>query len=236
MATSSCGYTSIFPATESGTPQALPLPLPWDPVYKKHWHHFLFELNRHIQSKSKYASNFVSIGMAGPTSSSTEMILPNGIGLSKYTPLQLPNLPPGYVTASGIDALSAWNCLLANNYGAASSYLNSNRAFVEEWAAAIDMYGEVFSGITLVSVPGTVRLDFIDATSVPGCAISGISLPRAASLLGPFQSAAGVRRTRDQAARPQDCAAETAVLAHPPSRRSAPMPGDSENACRLADP
>jgi hypothetical protein len=49
----------------------------------------------------------------------------------------------------------AWNCLLGNAYGVSgnclsegygmtSSYINSDRAFVEEWAAAIDMFGEAF--------------------------------------------------------------------------------------------
>lgn len=35
-----------------------------------------------------------------------------------------------------------------------SDYTNSDRAFIEEWAAAIDMYGAIFTGVALVVTTG----------------------------------------------------------------------------------
>jgi hypothetical protein len=209
LPSSSCGYTNIFLETEGGTPTAKPLPLPWNATYKSLWRTFLIALNAHIASNP----NFVSIGVGGPTASSEEMILPNTIN-NPGSSLTLPNPPSGHSTASNISALSAWNCLLANNYGPTSPYLNSNRAFVEEWNAAIDMYGGIFSGITLTVSTGD-GLPFSDvpaATSppVPGCALSGISLPTSPSLSAPPPGFAPDCGT----SLPMDCAAETAVLAY----------------------
>ena len=145
----SCGYTKIFQETESGTPAYKRLPLPWNSVYKTSWQTFLYALEAQIGSEP----SFVSIAVAGPTASSAEIILPNG----KNQPATL---------SVGVDVFTAWNCLLGNNYGvsgsclsgsgygATSSYINSDRAFVEEWAAAIDMFGQIFSGVTLTVATG----------------------------------------------------------------------------------
>jgi hypothetical protein len=213
LPSSSCGYTDIFLETEGGTPTAKRLPLPWSPTYNSLWRTFLIKLNAHIASSSTNAANFVSIGVGGPTASSEEMILPNDIN-NPGSSLTLPNPPSGYTTASNISALSAWNCLLANTYGPTSPYLNSNRAFVEEWNAAIDMYGGIFSGIPLTVSTGDglpfPELPAATSPPVPGCALSGVSLPTGPSLSAPPPGFAPDCGT----SRPMDCAAETAVLAY----------------------
>ena len=147
---SECGYTDIFMETESGTPTPLPLPMPWNPTYKAEWSRFLAKLHEHI--KAENGENYVvSIAVAGPTASSAEMILPNGRGMNNPGTLTLPAsvVTPG--SKNSTTALAAWNCLTANHYGAmptsGASYLNADRAFIEEWAAAIDMFGEIFRGL-----------------------------------------------------------------------------------------
>lgn len=210
---SSCGYTTIFYRTESNPHVQMPLPLPWNPTYKNAWNEFLVALNNHIQSRPTYISDFVSIGVGGPTASSTEIILPNGNTNAADTnenanPLTLPNVPSS--NSATVTVYQAWNCLLGNNYGVpgnclsegydatTSSYLNSDRAFVEEWAAAIDMYGQIFSGVTLTVATGQGLPQF----SVPSDGSSPLLSPPPAF-------------TPDCSAAPtMDCAAETAILAY----------------------
>jgi hypothetical protein len=189
----SCGYTTIFQETESGTPSYMKLPLPWNPTYKSKWQAFLTALNGQIGP----VSTFVSIAVAGPTASSAEIILPNASKNNNSGTLTLPSIavPTGY-TAVGTDVLTAWNALLANNYGATSPYLNSDRAFVEEWAAAIDMFGQTFSGITLTLATGRGLPEF------PAAAGSPLLAPPPA-----FAPDCGTAPT-------MDCSAEAAILAY----------------------
>jgi len=128
---SACGKATFtgFSETAAGTE----LPLPWNSSYKSAWQTFLIAL------AARYGSNpaFVSIAVAGPTASSEEMILPaNG-----NTPLQSNGLLPN----------SMWSKLLAFHYPGMAAYQNTDQAFIEEWDNAIDMYGQVFSGVTLVA-------------------------------------------------------------------------------------
>ncbi len=108
------------------------LPLPWNPAYKAYWRAFLRELS------AKYGPRgaFVSIAVAGPTAMSAEIQLPR----------------------RG-DQLDRWGRLLSIAYRD-SSYQRSNRAIVEEWEAAIDDYGSIFSGVTLVATRGAGLLPF----------------------------------------------------------------------------
>ncbi len=187
----SCGYTNIFQETESGTPAYKPLPLPWNSVYKTSWQTFLYALEADIGSEP----SFVSIAVARPTASSAEIILPNG----KNQPATL---------SVGVDVFTAWNCLLGNNYGvsgsclsgsgygATSPYINSDRAFIEEWAAAIDMFGQIFSGVTLTVATGRGLPEF------PVAASSLLLVPPPA-----FAPDCGTSPT-------MDCSAETAILAY----------------------
>jgi hypothetical protein len=218
--TISCGYTSIFVQTEVASPGPAKLPLPWDTSYHALWKTFLQKLWSHI-NENNWQQDVVSVAVAGPTATSTEIILPNENDQRKYSPLQLPSPP----TNSNIDALSAWNCLLANNYGVKSSYLNSNRAFIEEWANAIDMFGEIFSELTLVVTTGNGLPNFNlvpdpakpGETSSSGCGLHGVKLPDLSAsansnLLKPhpaFESDCGTAPLR-----PMDCPAEVAILAY----------------------
>jgi hypothetical protein len=209
---SGCGYTGIFYDVEGikdvNEQKQKNFPLPWNDIYKTKWRSFLGFINY------RYGSNpdFVSIAVAGPTASSAEMILPNGdnpdLNRNASGTLQL-----GAMT--GISVYTAWNCLLGNNYGvtgdcitdpnsygtgtSASDYVNSNRAFIEEWAAAIDMYGQIFSGVTLV-------------------ATTGQGLPNFPNQTNPYFSKPPIAFAPDCGSPPppptMDCAAETAILAY----------------------
>jgi hypothetical protein len=211
----SCGYTYIFIQTEVSSPGPARLPLPWNKTYQDKWKEFTQHLWGYINEK-KWQQHVVSVAVAGPTATSSEIMLPNDV--SQSTGLQVALLPAGYATNSGIDFSSAWNCLLANNYGTDSSYLNSNRAFIEAWATAIDMFGEVFSEVTLVVTTANGLPEFEwGSTSVMGCNLTGIRLPTMATpgyakLFKPppgFEADCG-----PNPGRPMDCAAEAAILAY----------------------
>jgi len=151
---SNCGYTTIFWEVE-GVPQVQePFPLPWNPTYKNDWRRFLITLNAQLQSEPSNNA-LVSIEMAGPTASSTEMILPNAKDqgpLLEATGGFL-TLSPTYwgsdPTRPNLTVADAWDILLANSYGSGSNYYNTDKAFIEEWDRAIDIYSGIFSGITL---------------------------------------------------------------------------------------
>ncbi|MGP0089721.1 MAG: hypothetical protein ACLPKB_07150 [Xanthobacteraceae bacterium] len=203
----SCGYTDIFITPKFPGP----FPLPWNPTYKTFWNNFLTALNGYITSSSHptYVADFVSIAVAGPTYVSGEMILPQSFA-SK--PGQPPAPPAGYNPT--VTPISAWNCLLANNYGVTSTYLNSERAFIEEWAEAIDMFGGVFSGITLTVSTGNGLLHFPPGSggSQPGCGLA-VSAPSPNSPPPPpaFKADCAVS---PRPLFPADCAAEAAILAY----------------------
>jgi hypothetical protein len=149
-----------------------PLPLPWDAVYKSSWRTFLVAL------AARYGDNpaFVSIAIAGPTATSAEMILPT-IGTSPDT---------------CVSQIAMWKTLLGFQYPDDPSYQASDQAFVDAWNAAIDMYGEVFSGLTLVATTGD---------GLPNFSSSGFEVPAG--------FAADCGDPPDM-----DCAAETTILAH----------------------
>jgi hypothetical protein len=143
-----CGYTTLFWETEGAVPAQIPLPLPWNPTYKKDWNNFLLALKSRVD-KEPSSTAVVSIEIAGPTSSSTEMILPNNKNQKPYETGGFLVLPTGQKTIPNLTVADAWNLLLAINYGDGSPNYNSDGAFIQEWENAIDLYGEIFSGITL---------------------------------------------------------------------------------------
>ncbi|HYW41343.1 MAG TPA: hypothetical protein VE959_00720 [Bryobacteraceae bacterium] len=110
--------------TINGVRQALyrPLPIPWDTTYKRAWQTFLFAL------AARYGQNpaFVSIAVAGPTAESDEILLPGDA-----------------------EEIKEWSTILQNQF-ADNRYWNSDQAFIDEWGNAIDMYGRIFSDLTLV--------------------------------------------------------------------------------------
>lgn len=170
-----CGYTTIFWRTEGGPVEQIPLPLPWNAVYKTDHQTFLTALYQRIQREPS-SSAFVSMSMAGPTASSNEMILPNTSnqvvtinGVSNNGILTLPN---DQATLPNLDTPAVWNKLIANYYGANSPYINTDQPFIQEWDAAIDLYSGIFKGITLCLVTTTDALpDFpkpTDTQPAPG--------------------------------------------------------------------
>jgi hypothetical protein len=192
-----CGYTTLFYEVEAGAPHQLTLPMPWNEVYKTDHGTFLAALNQHLQAEPS-SSAFVSIAMAGPTASSTEMILPtngdqtfmvggvsnNGL-ISLSTTPPLPALPPGESPAPGITADEAWDALVVNFYGTGSGFEHTDLPFINEWINAIKLYSGIFNGTTLVLTTTTDALPSFPAapagqtTPAPGlgddCGLSGQS-------------------------------------------------------------
>ena len=154
------------------------LPLPWNPVYKSAWQVFLMAL------AARYGSNplFASIAVAGPTAASAEMILPNNANSDN----------PQTQLGAAIAPNQMWIQLLAFHYAGQTAYLKTDQAFIDEWNNAIDMYGTIFSGITLVATTGNGLPNFAGAT---------VTIPPA--------FAADCAATQDL-----DCAAETTILSH----------------------
>ncbi len=135
---STCGTMTFVGFSEGG--DSTVLPLPWNVTYKSAWQTFLTAL------AARYGSNpaFVSIAVAGPTAASAEMILPNnGNSSNPQTQFGLPIAPT-----------EMWRQLLAFQYAGMAAYQNSDQAFIDAWNAAIDMYGAIFSGVTLVATTG----------------------------------------------------------------------------------
>src|SRR5271167_356237 len=118
-----CGKVTFgFPEGIARKGEMHELPLPWNSIYKRDWHAFLLEFARRFGHRE----TFVSIAIAGPTSQSEEIIMPH----------------------NGPGETEKWARLLEASY-VDPSYHRSNKAFVEEWKAAIDDYGRVFSNVTL---------------------------------------------------------------------------------------
>jgi hypothetical protein len=139
-----CDY-SYFLQTE-GTPKPYPslrLPMPWSPAYVAAWRTFLEAL------AARYGNDpaLVSIAIGGPTSTSTEMIMPHDTSIDPST------MAEPYATQWQND-LVHWNYLFATRYGTDPAYQSSDQAFIDAWDAAIDMYGAIFHGITLIATTG----------------------------------------------------------------------------------
>jgi hypothetical protein len=132
-----CGKATFLGYAEAA--EGTVLPLPWNPIYKSAFKTFLMAL------AARYESNpaFVSIDVSGPTAASTEMFLPDDANST--------NPQTQFGTPISPDAM--WQKLLALQYPNQPAYQNSDQAFIDEWNAAIDMYGQIFSGVTLVTIP-----------------------------------------------------------------------------------
>lgn len=154
-----CGYTSIFFAVESMGPvqhTQRKLPLDWNSFFRNDWHVFLETLNLHIQHEPA-SDAFVAVTIAGPSASSSEMILPNIENQAPYTcdgklsldekydkqgNIVCPSANPGFSVPT------AWNMLIQNLYH--SSILNNTDIpFITEWGGEIEAFSGIFHGITL---------------------------------------------------------------------------------------
>jgi uncharacterized protein (TIGR03437 family) len=173
---STCGKVTFTGYQEGGDGNELPLP--WNPVYKGAWQTFLTAL------AGRYGSNplFASIAVAGPTAASAEMIVPNDANSDN----------PQTQLGAAITPNQMWIQLLAFHYAGQTAYLKTDQAFIEEWNNAIDLYGKIFSGITLVATTGNGLPNFNGAT---------VTIPPA--------FAADCANAQNL-----DCAAETTILSH----------------------
>jgi len=117
------------------------LPLPWNPFYKSAWRTFLTAL------AARYGSNpaFVSIAVAGPTGASAEITTASDADA---------NNPQTQFSGGPISPNDMWLQLFAFHYPGMAAYQGTDQAFIDEWDAAIDMYGEIFNGVTLVATMG----------------------------------------------------------------------------------
>ncbi len=139
------GFSESPTPIKNGKPETLesPLPMPWDDTYKREWEEFLRALN------ARYGHNpaFVSISVAGPTADSAEMLLP-GVG----------------------SEIQEWQTILENQF-ADPKYWNSDQAIIDAYKQTIDMYGSIFSDITLTLTfccePRAGLLDFPVSYTLP---------------------------------------------------------------------
>jgi hypothetical protein len=176
-----CGRVTFTGYNEGGDSNQLPLP--WNDTYKSAFQTLLVAVSERYGAGTN--SGVISISVAGPTAASDEMIMPNNIN----TPIQ--SFSSGSVT-SMILPNDMWVTLLANHYVGMAAYQNSDQAFIDEWNNAIDMYGEVFSGLTLTVATGN-GLPELDPVNIG-------TLPSAFAGDCPVVS--------------MDCVAETTILAH----------------------
>ncbi len=123
------------------------LPLPWNPVYKSAWRNFLTVL------AGRYGWNpaLASISVTGPTAASAEIILPSDSTANNQT-----------FGSATITPNEMWNQLFA--FQSPPLPLNSNQVFVDQWNDAIDMYGQIFSGLTLTVATGDGLPNFTPGT------------------------------------------------------------------------
>jgi hypothetical protein len=176
---SNCGsanFAGFGPEEADGTV----LPLPWNRVYKSAWRQFLIVLNE----RYGWDPALVSIAVAGPTAASAEMILPN----DSNTPHQIYGTSPNTISVS---ANTMWLELLAFQYPEPPAYQNSDQAFIDEWDAAINLYGEIFHGLTLIATTGS---------GLPNLNATDFTIPPAFAADCPTQD--------------MDCGAETSILSY----------------------
>jgi hypothetical protein len=149
---STCG-TAIFKGYTEPTDGNV-LPLPWNPFYKSSWQTFLTAL------AARYGSNpaFVSIAVEGPTAASAEITTASDADA---------NNPQTQFTGPNISPNGMWLALLAFHYPGMAAYQATDQAFIDEWEAAIDMYGEIFGGVTLVATMGDKLPNFDMGNSYP---------------------------------------------------------------------
>ena len=83
-----------------------------------------------------------------------------------------------------------WRLLLALQYPGMAAYQNTDQGIIDEWDAAIDMYGQVFSGLTLVATTGGGLPNLSQNFTIPPAFVMDCSNPN------------------------MDCAAETTILSH----------------------
>ncbi|MGA2248595.1 MAG: hypothetical protein ABSH48_26875, partial [Verrucomicrobiota bacterium] len=141
--TNTCGCATFLEAENHATQPLLPLPLPWNNYYKQTWKSYIQAV------AARYETNplLVSVTVAGPTSSSAEMILPN--------------------ETSDTTNYLKWNPMLALEFPNDPSVTNSDMKFIKEWEDAIDVFGNAFSNLTLIVTTGSGLPNFLMTNGLP---------------------------------------------------------------------
>lgn len=142
---STCGEVTFFGYSEPTDGNVLPLP--WNAVYKNAWQEFL------AQVAARYPS-LVSIAVDGPSAASAEITTASNADTTN---------PQEQFSGGYISPNDMWLVLLEFHYPF-FAYQGTDQAFIDEWDAAIDMYGKIFSGVTLVATMGEKLPDFNDDT------------------------------------------------------------------------
>lgn len=180
----SCGKVTFSYFKEGG--DSMELPLPWNTTYQAAWMAFLEALAARYNGQSA----LVSVAVAGPTAASAEMILPNDANSGGQ---------PQFMAFGGADIMPSdiWKALLQLEFPDNPAYWGTDQAFIEAWNQAIDMYGEVFSNITLVATTGN-------------------GLPKFPSTTGPFPTPTAPIDFSPDCVHDEnmDCQAETTILSH----------------------
>jgi hypothetical protein len=138
---SSCGEATFSHFKEKADGDVLPMP--WNPTYQAAWKIFLTAL----AARYEPYSSFVSIAVAGPTAASAEMLLPNGAE-DNQTQFESSPTCPG-CNGPKTSAKLMWQQLLSN-----AGYAETDAEFVTAWEGAIDTFGGIFTGVTLVATTG----------------------------------------------------------------------------------
>jgi hypothetical protein len=143
LVTNTCGCASFLESEDFANPTVIPLPLPWNPFYTNAWATFIRAV------AGRYGTNplLVSVAVAGPTASSSEMILPNEI-----------NDATNYLK---------WNPLFALEFPGDPSLTNSDTLFIQEWEDAIDLFGNAFTNLTLIATTGMGLPNFLETNGAP---------------------------------------------------------------------
>jgi len=115
------------------------LPLPWDETYHAAWRAFLSA----VAARYNHEPTVVSVAITGPTSVSAEMFMPGGYHPNGRRP--------------NARAVAKWNALFGT---LGPDYPNTNKAIVEQWRQAIDVFGQTFDGKTLVVTRSSGLFEF----------------------------------------------------------------------------
>ena len=135
-----CGKVTFTGFPEANKADGTVLPLPWNEIYIAYWHAFL----ERLIFRYEFNPAFVAIAVAGPTTASTEMVLPTS---------QNGSLVPTETKGVYMMADEAWQALISHSFPGVSSYQNSDQVFIDYWNQTIDWYDSAFNGITLVLSP-----------------------------------------------------------------------------------
>ena len=153
-ATTACGtvtFKGFFEPHEGDV-----LPLPWNPVYQSAYKAFLRAFSAHFSPKPE----FVSMDVGGPTTASTEMILPH----NGNTPKQF---------GGTVEPDLMWKELLQLFYPGQPP---SDQPIIDAWNSAIDEFGAIFSDLTLVAYTGDGLLNFVGSFTIPPAFVSDCPL------------------------------------------------------------